>query len=76
MASELRHFLTASSFGAKGLRALVNGTLAVKRAPADYHASFAHRNALIMFSKPSLRTRVSFEAGMTEMGGLYMMLIW
>jgi len=67
--NRLRHFLTASSFGLSGLRALVNGTLAIKRDPAKFHSAFAYRNTLLMFSKPSLRTRVSFEAGMTEMGG-------
>ena len=37
--------------------------------PHLYTRSLAHHTLLMLFSKPSLRTRLSFEAGMTQLGG-------
>ena len=51
---------------------MVRGTLALKREPEKFRQHFHYQNALLMFAKPSLRTRVSFEAGMTEMGGTHL----
>ena len=41
----------------------------IKQKPEDYHTAMAHKTLLMLFEKPSLRTRVSFEVGMTQMGG-------
>jgi len=41
----------------------------VKAKPEDYRTAMAHKTLLMLFEKPSLRTRVSFEVGMTQMGG-------
>ncbi len=41
----------------------------VKKSPQEYQAALAHRTLAMIFEKPSLRTRVSFEAGMTQLGG-------
>jgi ornithine carbamoyltransferase len=42
----------------------------VKSRPADYRQALAHNQIVMFFEKPSLRTRVTFEAGMASLGGL------
>jgi ornithine carbamoyltransferase len=42
---------------------------AMKKEPGAYRGALAHRTLAMIFEKPSLRTRVSFEAGMTQLGG-------
>lgn len=41
----------------------------VKSSPATYAQALAGKQLAMIFEKPSLRTRVTFEVGMTSMGG-------
>lgn len=41
----------------------------VKRKPQDYAEAMHRKTLLMIFEKPSLRTRVSFETGFGQMGG-------
>src|SRR5262245_5499392 len=41
----------------------------VKKAPGDYATAMRRRTSMMIFDKPRLRTRVSFETGMVQMGG-------
>ncbi|MFA6254829.1 MAG: ornithine carbamoyltransferase [Patescibacteria group bacterium] len=41
----------------------------IKKNPADYSTKLKDKTLLMIFEKPSLRTRISFEVGMTQMGG-------
>jgi len=41
----------------------------VKEAPGNYVKALVGKTLLMMFEKPSLRTRVSFETGMSQLGG-------
>ena len=67
------HFLTGAELGADGLTAVLDRALALKQAPAGSNA-LAGRSVALLFEKPSTRTRVSFEAGIVEMGGHPMVL--
>ncbi|MDX6669539.1 MAG: ornithine carbamoyltransferase [Solirubrobacteraceae bacterium] len=63
-----RHFLTGSELNAAELQALIDRALELKAAPRSSQA-LAGRLVALIFEKPSTRTRVSFEAGVVELGG-------
>ncbi|HEY1221002.1 MAG TPA: hypothetical protein VGF03_18815, partial [Bryobacteraceae bacterium] len=41
----------------------------VKRNPGDYAQALAGKSIALLFEKPSLRTRLTFEVAMKQMGG-------
>jgi len=63
-----RHFLTGTELGADGLHALLDRALELKADPRGSDA-LRDRHVALLFEKPSTRTRVSFEAGVVELGG-------
>jgi ornithine carbamoyltransferase len=68
-----RHFITGSELSAGELNALIERAVELKAAP--YASDALHkRSVALIFQKPSTRTRVSFEAGITELGGYPMVL--
>ena len=68
-----RHFLTGEELSADDLGALLARAQELKAAP---RSSQALRDAVValIFEKPSTRTRLSFEAGVVELGGHPMVL--
>jgi ornithine carbamoyltransferase len=63
-----RHFLTGRELSEQELDALLDRALELKREPLASRA-LAGRSVALIFEKPSTRTRVSFEAGVFELGG-------
>ena len=41
----------------------------MKASPADFRARWPGKQVVMFFEKPSLRTRLTFEAGMNSLGG-------
>jgi ornithine carbamoyltransferase len=68
-----RHFLTGSELSASELDALLHRAAELKAAPRASRA-LQDRVIALVFQKPSTRTRVSFEAGIVELGGHPMIL--
>jgi ornithine carbamoyltransferase len=68
-----RHFLDLSEIPAKELRRILDSSRAMKarrrtdRASADQ--VLAGKKVAMIFEQPSLRTRISFEVGIRELGG-------
>jgi ornithine carbamoyltransferase len=69
----MRHLLTGQELTPDDLTWILDRAAALKRAP---HSSrvLEGRTVALVFQKPSTRTRVSFEAGIFEMGGHPMVL--
>jgi ornithine carbamoyltransferase len=63
-----RHFLTGEELTRDELLALVDRALALKAAPLSSDA-LLRRSVALIFQRPSTRTRLSFEAGIAELGG-------
>jgi ornithine carbamoyltransferase len=68
-----RHFLTGAELSADELEGLLGRALDLKREPLSSRA-LAGATVALIFEKPSTRTRVSFEAGVFELGGHPMVL--
>jgi ornithine carbamoyltransferase len=68
-----RHFLTGSELSAAELDVLLHRAAELKTAPRSSRA-LQDRVIALVFQKPSTRTRVSFEAGIVELGGHPMVL--
>jgi ornithine carbamoyltransferase len=68
-----RHFITGEELSRDELYALIDRAIELKAAP---HSSdvLKRRSVALIFQKPSTRTRVSFEAGVAELGGHPMVL--
>lgn len=64
----LRHFLSLDDLGADGIRRVIDNAIALKQKPLKKQP-FVGRTLGMLFEKASTRTRVSFEAGMTQLGG-------
>jgi ornithine carbamoyltransferase len=68
-----RHFLTGAELTATELEALLARAAELKRSPLASQA-LAGRTIALIFEAASTRTRVSFEAGVYELGGHPMVL--
>ncbi|PZS07208.1 MAG: ornithine carbamoyltransferase [Solirubrobacterales bacterium] len=68
-----RHFLTGSELSESELQALLHRALELKAHPRSSDA-LARRTVALIFQRPSTRTRISFEAGVAELGGHPMVL--
>jgi ornithine carbamoyltransferase len=61
--------LTGAEFSAAHVHELFRLSAHVKAHPERYKAALAGRSYAMIFEKPSLRTRVTFEVGVASMGG-------
>lgn len=68
---ETRHFLTLNSLTRDELVSIINRAEQLKKQfiTKNYEASLSGRVLGMIFEKSSTRTRVSFEAGMAQLGG-------
>lgn len=61
--------LTGSEWGTEQIRGLCHLAADIKARPERYRSALAGRFLTLIFEKPSLRTRVTFEVGISSMGG-------
>jgi len=65
----MKDLISISDWSADRMRRVLDLALRIKRHPETVCDAMRDRTLVMLFEKPSLRTRLSFEAGMTQMGG-------
>ena len=65
----MRHLLTLEDWTREQIAAAIATARAIKAEPSKYADVLRRKTLCMIFEKPSLRTRLSFEAGMNQMGG-------
>lgn len=72
MQNSIVHFLSLADLSADTCNRLITRSLELKRLLKQKHESPQHltgKSLVMLFEKPSTRTRVSFEVGIAQMGG-------
>jgi ornithine carbamoyltransferase len=64
--------VSTRDLGPAGVEAVLNLAGITKACPADFRKALTGKQMVMFFEKPSLRTRLTFEAGMVSMGGTAM----
>jgi len=70
------HLLSWKDWSDSDIQDLLRFAIHVKHNRVHYSGHLAGRSLAMLFQKTSTRTRVSFEAGMTELGGHAIFLDW
>lgn len=65
----MRHLISLKDWSTAEITAILDLADALKAAPEKYQDALQRRMLVMIFEKPSLRTRVSFETGICQMGG-------
>jgi len=65
----MNHLLSLEEWSSDQILAVLDLADAVKREPDRYASALKQKTLLMIFEKPSLRTRLSFETGMVQLGG-------
>jgi len=65
----MKNLVSLEDIKADEISSIIDLGLGMKKNPGKYATSMKDKTLAMVFQKPSLRTRVSFEAGMTKMGG-------
>jgi ornithine carbamoyltransferase len=68
-AHDMDHLISLKEWSPEKIREVLDLAKDVKSHPEKYSDAMDRKTLLMIFEKPSLRTRLSFEAGMTQMGG-------
>jgi ornithine carbamoyltransferase len=64
--------VSTRDLGSAGVDAVLHLAGIMKSRPADFRRALAGKQMVMFFEKPSLRTRLTFEAGMVSLGGAAM----
>jgi ornithine carbamoyltransferase len=64
-----RDLVSAQDFSPEETKSLFELSHIIKHRPADFRGALAGKQMVLFFEKPSLRTRLTFEAGMASLGG-------
>lgn len=69
MSNQLNHFLADNQLNKSQLLTLIELAIKIKKNPTGYNQALAGKSVAMIFEKPSLRTHVSFDMGISKLGG-------
>ena len=64
-----RHLLSITDFNKKEILYIIKKAIDIKKHPKKYHNTLYEKTLMTFFQAPSLRTEVSFDVAMFQMGG-------
>jgi ornithine carbamoyltransferase len=70
------HLLTLKDWSSREVNELIDSSLEIKKNPEDYKLALEGKSLAMIFQKTSTRTRLSFEAGITQLGGHASYMDW
>ncbi len=76
MNQPVKHLVNWKNWSDSEILGVLNLAKEVKEKPKNFSNHMSGKTLVMLFQKTSTRTRVSFEAGMTEMGGHAIFLDW
>ncbi len=65
----MKHLTTLKDYSKQEIEEIIRLAQEIKAEPEKYADALKNKNLIMLFQKGSTRTRLSFEAGMTELGG-------
>lgn len=65
----MKDILSLQNWNKDKIEDLISCAAEIKKSPKKYFDALKNKTMLMIFEKPSLRTRVSFEVAMTQLGG-------
>ena len=74
--NSVRHLISWKDWTDEEIKQVLELAKAVKQNPKDFQQHLSLKTLVMIFQKTSTRTRVSFESGMTRMGGHAIFLNW
>jgi ornithine carbamoyltransferase len=72
----MQHVLSLKEYDGKWIESIVDLALEIKKEPEKYSHELRHKTLAMVFQKSSTRTRISFETGMTKLGGHAIYIDW
>ncbi len=70
-----KDFLSIRDYSTAEIREFLSEAFAIKTNPSRYADALKRKTLALIFEKPSLRTRVSFDVGIQQMGGFSVCLL-
>jgi len=74
--NSIRHLISWKDWNDEEIKKILNLAKQIKEHPENFQSQMARKTLVMIFQKTSTRTRVSFEAGMTRMGGHAIFMDW
>lgn len=72
----MRHLPNLKDLSRKDIQQILDKAAEIKADPSGFESALHHQTLAMIFQKTSTRTRVSFEVGMTELGGHAIYIDW